>query len=95
MAFSTLNFLTDQNFPVAKQTPLPARKDTPSDLDRLDRLAIQVNKEALIAKRCQENYFVSFDNYEAARAAGEVLTPEILPSLDVKFHSIKAPYNSY
>ena len=24
MAFSTLNFLTDQNFPVAKQTPNPS-----------------------------------------------------------------------
>ena len=74
---------------------LPARGNIPSDLDRLDNLAIQVNKEALIAKICKENYFVSFDKYEAARAAGEILTPKILSTLDVKFHNMRAPYNSY
>ncbi|MEL6438898.1 MAG: hypothetical protein AAFQ80_06555 [Cyanobacteria bacterium J06621_8] len=73
--------------------PLPARRNIPSDMERLDRLAIQVNKEALVAIICKENYFVSFDKLEAARAAGDVLTPKILPSLDVIFHHINPPYS--
>jgi hypothetical protein len=62
--------------------------DIASDMDKFDKLVKQINKEAAIAKVCHENYFIAFDKYSVAKAAGVEITKRLLPVLDVKIHAI-------
>jgi hypothetical protein len=63
-----------------------------SAMARLNRLVAQINKEAALAKLCNEPYFLSFDKYEVAKAAGYEIISRLSPGLDVKVRYIKPPY---
>lgn len=63
--------------------PLPKRlnangDEIPSDLERLNELVQQVRKEALIARACHRNYFLSFEYSEdVARAAASLINASL------------------
>jgi probable HAF family extracellular repeat protein len=63
--------------------PLPKRlnangDEIPSDLERLNELVQQVREEALIARACHRNYFLSFEYSEdVARAAASLINASL------------------